>query len=109
MAMDLTVLVAQEVPTRPGTLHTVPSGSKVRILEILLSNNAGAARTVKIWLVPSGGSRGDGNEISGGGISVPTGIPFAIAVGTVLNAGDTIQADADNGDVAIRVSGVSES
>ena len=109
MPIGMKALDAREVPVSPTRIYTVPTGSMVRVLEVLLSNNAGAARTVKVWFVESGASRGDENEISGGGIAVPTGIPFAVGLATVLASGEQIYADADGADVAIRISGIEES
>ena len=71
-------LFHQELPvSTPGTAYTTPASTTTRITEILLSNNSGATRTVNIWLVESGDVRGDDNEITGGGMEVPSGIPLA--------------------------------
>ena len=79
-----------------------------QISEILLSNNSGAARVVNIWIIESGDSRDNSNEITGGGLTVPTGIPWPVVLATAMEASDKIDIDADGADVAAIGTGVVE-
>lgn len=111
MALTAKQIMNAEFPNgAPATAYTVPALTRTRLTELIISNNSGAARTVKLWIVESGDSRDDGaNQITGGGMSVPTGIPFVLAFNTWLEAGDKIDYDADGADVALIGSGLEES
>lgn len=109
MALTAKQLINAEFPaSSPATAYTVPAATKTRLTELIISNNAGAARTVNIWFVESGDSRDDANEITGGGMSIPTGVPVILAFNTWFETGDTIQIDASGADVALIGSGMEE-
>lgn len=108
-ALTAKQLVNTELPvSTPTTVYTVPANTTTRVTEILLSNNSGAARVVNIWHVETGGTAGDDNEITGGGFSVPQGLPVPLAFNTFLEAGDFIRVDCDGADVALIISGIEE-
>ena len=109
MPLTMKTLAAREIPTSPTTIYTVGAGVTTRVQELLLSNNAGASRTVQVWFRSASESRTDAMEISGGGIEVDRGVPFAIGLSTILETGATIDVDADGADVAVRISGIEQS
>lgn len=109
MALVAKQLINTEFPaSSPTTAYTVPASTKTRLTELICSNNSGASRTVNIWFVESGDSAGDDNEITGGGMSVPSGVPFILAFNTWFETGDTIVIDCDGVDVALIGSGMEE-
>ncbi len=64
MAMTQTKLHApSQLGTSAATLYTVPGSTTTIVKQIALCNTAAAARTVTIYLVPSGGSSGVANAI----------------------------------------------
>lgn len=106
MPIELKRVAAQEVPKTAASIYTVPTGKSFRLQELMFSNNAGAARTVQVWIVAGAAARDNSNEISGGGIDVDQGIPFAIGLQTAMEDGESIWMQANGEDVAVRVSGV---
>ncbi len=92
-----------------NTLYTVPAGKVAHIFNgtgltsfttpsIACSNDSGAARTVTIYAIPSGGSAGTSNQMTSNASVSNNGV-LGITCPGVLNAGDsiTITPDATTG------------
>lgn len=106
MALTPKTLDAFEAATSPTTEYTVPALTTTRLTEIWMKNNAAATRILQIWIVNSGGSAGDDNELL-----LETLAPddyFIIPLNTWLDTGDFIVVDCDGADVAVRISGIEE-
>lgn len=49
--------------TTGSTLYTVPSGTDVKVSEVVITNTMGASATVSLYVVPSGQTYGAANSI----------------------------------------------
>lgn len=107
MALTAKQLVNAELALAIGTLYAVPASTKTRVTEILLCNNAGAARTVTMHFVESGDTAGDDNGIMKA-FSLPQGVPMVFPMNTWLETGDLIRGFASGADVACIISGIEE-
>jgi hypothetical protein len=80
--------------TSAATLYTVPATPVTTILKnavLYFSNTTGAAQTITVYYVPSGGTAGVGNAITVTLTINPAAAPTALPVSDLL-AGSTIQA-----------------
>lgn len=106
-------LTAKRLDTRAfgtgavATHYTAPGSTKCRVTEIWICNNSGASRTVRMHLVPSGGSAATSNALMYD-FAVPPGVPMPIPCNTWMNTGDFIQGNASGADVSCTISGVEE-
>lgn len=71
------------------TLYTVP-GATTTIVTSLMVCNTGAATTIRVFVIPSGGSANVNNAIYYD-VSIPAGDTLASNIAVVLEAGDFIQ------------------
>lgn len=85
-----------QLTTSAATYYTVPANTITTIAAMTLTNTTGTARTVTVYLVPSGGTAGDDNCILYQRV-VPAGKSYNVAeaIGQTIPAGATIQALAD--------------
>lgn len=80
-----------------ATYYIVPANTSCLIKKITATNNDTVARTVTIYLVPSGGSAGVTNIImKTKAIAAAETYEFTEIEGHVISTGDTIQALADS-------------
>lgn len=63
MAQTPKRLFSSELTTSAAAQYTAGSGVRTQVQACTITNNDSAARTVSIWLVPSGGAAGDTNLI----------------------------------------------
>lgn len=91
-----------------ATYYTAPTNTKTLVKKLTLTNNDTSARSVTIYLVPSGGSSGVTNILSNAVAVAPLSTYEAFeAEGHIVPAGGTIQAFADvAAKVTIQASGV---
>jgi hypothetical protein len=75
----------------PATAYTVPAATKARVKELLLCNRAGAARTVTLTIA---------GQTVASALSLPQGLPYPIALDTLMEAADTITWAASGASVA---------
>lgn len=78
------------------TYFTVPDNSLTTISALSVTNTTATARTVTVYLVPSGGAAGAANVICSARVVAP-GETYNVAgaIGQTLAAGGTIQAMSD--------------
>lgn len=108
MATTFKTLASGEFPvSTPTTVYTVPGATTGRLSELWVKNNAAVSRTVTVWLVDSGGSAGDDNELFKETLAADDYIPLPL--NTYLDTGDFIRIDGDGADVAYRISGMERS
>lgn len=108
MALTPKTLAAAEFPVAtPTTVYTVPAATTARLTELWVSNNAAAARMFAVWIVNSGGTAGDDNQLIHD-MDAPQDTPLVFPLNTWLDTGDFIAVDADGVDVAYRISGIEE-
>ena len=91
-----------------ATYYTVPAGATCRLTQASILNTDTVNRTVSIWVVASGGSTGVNNQRIRSKTLVPneSWVPFQI-LGKTMNAGTTIQVQADaNSVVSMDASGI---
>jgi hypothetical protein len=107
MAMTEKTLFAGSAPTSLGAAsYTVPSSTKTRPTEIILCNNAGATRTIRVYLVPNSGSADQSNAIFYD-YDLPQGRPVIQPMNTFLaTAGDGIFLHGSGTNIAVRISGI---
>lgn len=112
MALTAKNLVNNELTTSFVTQYTVPGATKTRVTEVIVTNCAGAARTITLALVESGDSADDG---AGAGVNcimdlfdLPQGVPMIFPMNSWLETGDFISAKASGADVFLHVSGLEE-
>lgn len=76
--------------------YTAPANSLTTISAASVTNTTATARTVTVYLVPTGGTAGAGNVVCSGRVVAP-GETFNIggAIGQTLAAGGTLQALSD--------------
>jgi|ERR1035437_2827745 hypothetical protein len=87
--------------------YTVPALTVTQIKEVIFANTVATANTVRLYLVPSGGSLGDLNCVMKD-FSLPTdGTPIIFEFDSLyMNAADTLQASAANASqVSMHVTG----
>ncbi len=79
-----------------ATYYTCPTNQRAKINQATVYNTSANARTVTVYIVPTGGSAGDASKV------IPTmtvgageTIPLYELLGHYLTAGDTIQALSD--------------
>lgn len=99
MAASLTRLIEGSVLTTSAvTYYTAPANTTTQIQKLTFSNTTGTARTVTVYLVPSGGAAGDASTLVKT-LTVPanSAADCTWAAGHVLATGDFIQALADAG------------
>ncbi len=105
MATTFKTLASGEFPVSTPTLaYTVPGATTGRLSEIWVKNNSSGNRTITIWVVDSGGARGDDNELVKETLAADEWLP--IPLNTYLDTGDFIDVDCDGADVAYRISGL---
>ena len=81
-----------------ATYYTCPANTKCLVKKLTFTNNDTSARSVTLYLVPSGGTAGVTNLLTKAQSIVAGGVYEAFeASGHVLMPGDTIQALADTG------------
>lgn len=79
-----------------ATFYTCPVNTKARIMKLVLSNNTALARTVNVYIVPSGDAADSSNAIWTLVVVAPYGSKECFeAEGQILSAGDFIQANSD--------------
>ncbi len=86
------------------TLYTVPSGYATDVFDINIANTTAAARTVSLYLVPSGGSKGTARALLPG-VTVPAKTLVQWTGVQALLAGGFIYAEADVTGVTVTVTG----
>lgn len=76
--------------------YTAPANSLTTISAASVTNTTATARTVTVYLVPTGGTAGAGNVVCSGRVVAP-GETFNVsgAIGQTLAAGGTLQALSD--------------
>ena len=94
MALNFSLLFPSKLVNNAAvdTIYTVPALSTLRNGKVRFVNSSGTAATIKVWMVPFGGTAGNAN------LALPT---TSIAANSyldidlpVLDAGGTIQAQA---------------
>lgn len=86
------------------TVYTVPASTRTMVKEIDICNTTGAALTINVHLVPSGGSATTANALFfGASISANTTLQWSGV--QVLNAADTIQVQGSGLGLTIHASG----
>jgi len=79
-----------------ATYYTTPVNKRTIISRLVLCNTTGTARTVDLYLVPSGGSATAANQIlTAEPVAASTSYIVSEAERQVLESGGTIQASAD--------------
>jgi hypothetical protein len=104
----LQIVEGIQIPNANTTLYTAAAKTTVQITKVVVSNPTGSPATYTLWMVASGGSAGNGNNVTppqsvgaGAAVADPN------APGLVLNAGDFIVAEASAATtLTISVSGV---
>lgn len=95
-----------------GILYTVPPGFRASIKQLTFTNTTATARTITVYLVPSGGSPSATNTIVSAMTIPPTGqghVSLAhLFANQVLNPGDTVQALASAATAISAMGGVIE-
>jgi len=97
---------AQINDAAPTVLYTLGADLKGIIRDIIITNTTGVAAAIDLWLVPNGGSPGDGNAILKT-YNVGANDMVHLSVWQVLEtAGDTVQAQAGTAtSITITISG----
>ena len=94
MAMTQTKLHApSQLGTSAATLYTVPGSTTTILKQVALCNTASSARTVSIYLVPSGGSAGVTNAVLYD-VSVDAKSTTFVNLSAVMATGDILQGSA---------------
>ncbi len=94
MAMTQTKLHApSQLGTSAATLYTVPGSTTTILKQIALCNTASTARTVSVYLVPSGGTAGVANAILYD-VSVDAKSTTFVNLSAVMATSDTLQGSA---------------
>lgn len=90
------------VSTSAAALYTAPANQTIVITRAAVVNVSTAAATLKLWLVPSGGSRANDNIVYGAisaGETVPLGPADPVIIqdlaSAVLNPGDALHGISD--------------
>lgn len=73
-------------------LYTAPVNTRCRIINLTFSNTTGAAVTVTVYLVKSGGAAGDANTIRKDKTVGPLDTWQCYEANHIIHAGDTIRA-----------------
>jgi hypothetical protein len=107
MTVTVTNLItSQAAPVAQTTLYTVPAATVVILDKLTATNTAGAAATVSLNLVNSGGAAGASNLITSvQSIAAGASYQFPEAVGHVLTAGQFVSMIASATTVTLRASG----
>jgi hypothetical protein len=107
VALTEKTLFAGSAPTALGAAsYTVPAATKTRITEISVTNNAGATRTIRIYIVPNGGSADQSNAYFYD-FDLPQGTPVDQPKNTFLaTPGDGIFIHGSGTNIAVRISGI---
>ena len=111
MALTALQLANNELTTSFVTQYTVPVTSTLRLMEILLCNTSGVARTVTICLPESGETADEATPNANAimkAFDLPIGLPIALTFNTFLNTGDFISAKASGDGVVLVASGLLE-
>lgn len=90
-----------------NTEYTTPASTRTIIDKCTATNTTGGAVTLSVWLIPSGGSRGNSNKIIDA-VSVPANTckDFSELQNQILGTGDTIDILAGSAtSINIKVSG----
>lgn len=88
------------------TLYTVPASTRAILKSLDIANTAGAARSVRVFLVPNGGSADTGNAMFYD-LSIPAqGILHWTGAQILHTAGDTIRTQGSGVGMTITISGV---
>lgn len=97
---------AAQLATSPTltTIRTTPAGVRDLIKTMDIANNNGAAVTVSVYLVPSGGTADASNRLVPG-VSIAANSVFQWSGTQIMEAGGTIQATASTTDVTLTASG----
>lgn len=98
------------VSSAPAAYYVAPAGERgVRLTGIVVLNNGSTNVTVTIWIVESGGSRGNSNLIANA-IPVPADGSAIVVPGSdreIMNAVDSIHAQSSiTQQVTMRISGI---
>lgn len=80
-----------QLGTSASTIYTAGTGVTATVKEILVANVSGAAQSISLHFVPSGGIASSSNLMVPA-LSVSSTSLITIDLNQVLNAGDTIQA-----------------
>lgn len=92
------------ITTGVTTLYTTPANTRTILKELSIANTTAAAISVRIFLVPSGGSAGTTNAFMYD-ISVPANNVLQYNGVQVLDAGDTIRIQAGAAGLTITAAG----
>lgn len=93
------------IGTSLTTHYTVPGSTRTRVTEIWLCNTTTAPITVRVHVVPSGGSADTSNAFLYDAIIEPND-PYPLPMNTWMNTGDFIRMSASATGVAATISGV---
>jgi len=102
------IIAGSQLTASAATYYTAPANTRTKITKLTFTNSDTVARTVTLYLVPSGGSAGVTNLLVKA-FPVGPGATYEAyeAEGHVLMTGDFIQALADSaGQVTIQASGL---
>lgn len=102
------IIPGSQLTAAAATYYTAPANTRTKISKLTFTNNDTVARTITLYLVPSGGSAGVTNLLTKAAPVGPGAVYEAFeAEGHVLQPGDTIQALADSASqVTIQASGL---
>lgn len=91
--------------TTPGTLlYTTPSGYDAVIEDIEFANTTAGALSVTLYVVPSGGTLGSGNELFPA-VSIPANTLMQWTGSQALSQGDFVQAFGSSAGITVTMSG----
>lgn len=106
MAINFTQAVQDQVANSTATYYTA-TNKKLKIDKATGFNSDGSAATLDVWIVPSGGTAGDGNKIIEGKsiLSGATEILYELE-GHIIPSGSTLQASSGTNDaITLTISG----
>lgn len=107
MATSTPKLLGRSTPGAASntTAYTAPAVTKAIVSSIIVSNHSGAPDTIRIFVVPNGGSAATTNDITYD-LVIPAGNPLAINAVPAMEAGDFISVYALNGGCTFTISGL---
>lgn len=105
MAFSAQELIASEYLTNTaGAVTTAETALKMKITKFLVTEQAGAGNSITVWLVPSGGSRGNDNRvINTQAITSNSTTSLDDLVGKIIPVGSVLHAQAGSGTTDVSI------
>lgn len=106
MAIETFKILGQSQPsaTTNTTLYTVPDKTQTVISTLAICNTNAAARTIRVYIVPDGGSAATSNALYYD-LSIASYDTFAATIGLTLGASDFIVVYTSGADVTFQAFG----